>query len=251
MMTQTAGQRGESDATGVMAGPERPSPFEVGPVLSTVIIIFFLGVMAAVALVLHRIWPYLQDEHARLRPWQAFLMWTGEIAALFWFARFCFVRGMLRIRPDPSLSQQSKRRPWLIAASVFLGSVLVDMTVSFATAYDEHRAQQRAVTTEAEVKTTRFPGLDGEHQLNMGRAAGRIIQQGTLVAESANALKTLINSLRAKVGERGTLVDDFAFSFYNCTMTGVTFDGTRQVDAEGRHYVDYTIEYRQALSSIA
>ena len=107
------------------------------------------------------------------------------------------------------------------------------------------------VSTDGEIKVTRFPGLDGEHQLNMGRTGGKIIQQGTLVAASAAGLKTLINNLRAKVGERGTLVDDFAFSYYNCTMTGVTFDGARQVDAEGRHYLDYTVEYRQALSSIA
>ena len=107
------------------------------------------------------------------------------------------------------------------------------------------------VTTESEIKTTRFPGLNGEHHLNMGRAGGRIVHEGTLIAASASALKTLINDLRAKVGERGTLVDDFGFSYYNCTMISVTFDGSRQVDPQGNHYVDYTVEYRQALSSIA
>lgn len=106
------------------------------------------------------------------------------------------------------------------------------------------------VSTEAEVRTTRFPGLDGEHHLNMGRAGGRIVQEGTLIAASAAALKTLINSLRTKVGTRGTLVDDFGFSYYNCTLISVTFRGGRQVDPQGNHYLDYTVEYRQALSSI-
>lgn len=107
------------------------------------------------------------------------------------------------------------------------------------------------VTTESEIKTTRFPGLNGEHHLNMGRAGGRITQQGTLIAASAGALMTLINNLRSQAGQRGTLVDDFGFSYYNCTMLSVTFDGNRRVDPQGSHYVDYTVEYRQALSSIA
>jgi len=106
------------------------------------------------------------------------------------------------------------------------------------------------VTTESEIKTTRFPGLNGEHHLNMGRVGGRVTQQGTLIASSAGELKALMNNLRFKVGQRGTLVDDFGFSYYNCTMISVTFDADRKVDTQGDHYVDYTVEYRQALSSI-
>jgi hypothetical protein len=106
------------------------------------------------------------------------------------------------------------------------------------------------VSTEAEIKTTRFPGLDGEYHLNMGRVGGRLRQQGTLIAASASVLKTLINNLRSQVAQRGTLVDDFGFSYYNCTMVSVTFDGSRRVDPQGNHYLDYTVEYRQALSSI-
>jgi hypothetical protein len=107
------------------------------------------------------------------------------------------------------------------------------------------------VDTETEVKVTRFPGLDGEHHLEMGRRGGRIEQRGTLIAASASVLRTLINNVRSQVGERGTLVDDFGFSYYNCTMMKVSFDGTRSVDPQGNHYLDYTVEYRQALSSIA
>ena len=105
-------------------------------------------------------------------------------------------------------------------------------------------------TTEAEIRSTRFPGLDGEYQMHMGRAGGRIVQEGTLVAGSASALMTAINDLRSHVGTRGTLVDDFDFAYANCTMVRVTFDGHRQVDTQGNHYADYTVEYRQALSSI-
>ncbi len=107
------------------------------------------------------------------------------------------------------------------------------------------------VSTEAEIRTTRFPGLDGEYQMNMGRAGGRITQEGTLIAASASALRTLVNALRAQVGSRGTLVDDLGFSYAGCTLVRVTFSGERRVDAAGNHYADYVAEYRQALSSIA
>jgi len=106
------------------------------------------------------------------------------------------------------------------------------------------------VSTEAEIRRTRFPGLDGEYHMNMGRAGGRITQEGTLIESSAAALKTALNALRSCVGQRGTLVDDFGFSYYNCTLVSVTFRGGRQVDPQGNHYLDYTVEYRQALSSI-
>jgi hypothetical protein len=86
--------------------------------------------------------------------------------------------------------------------------------------------------------------------MNMGRAGGRITQEGTLIESSAAALKTALNALRSCVGQRGTLVDDFGFSYYNCTLVSVTFRGGRQVDPQGNHYLDYTVEYRQALSSI-
>ena len=107
------------------------------------------------------------------------------------------------------------------------------------------------VDTSAEIRTTRFPGLDGEYQMNMGRAGGRITQEGTLIAASASALRTLVNALRAQVGARGTLVDDLGFSYAGCTLVRVTFSGERRVDAAGNHYADYAAEYRQALSSIA
>ncbi len=107
------------------------------------------------------------------------------------------------------------------------------------------------VTTESEIRSTRFPGLDGEYQMNMGRAGGSIRQEGTLVASSASGLRTLVNALRAQVGSRGTLVDDLGFSYANCALVRVAFSGERRVDTAGNHYADYSAEYRQALSSIA
>ena len=103
---------------------------------------------------------------------------------------------------------------------------------------------------EERVKTTRFAGLDGEHHLRMGRSGAAVTQQGTLIGTSASNLKTQINALRAQVGERGTLVDDFGFSYADCLMVDVRFDGPRQKDADGKIYQDYTIVYRQADGSI-
>ena len=107
------------------------------------------------------------------------------------------------------------------------------------------------VATESEIRATRFPGLDGEYQMNMGRAGATLRQEGTLVASGASALKTLVNALRAQVGSRGTLVDDLGFSYAGCTLVRVAFSGERLVDPQGNHYADYVAEYRQALSSIA
>ena len=106
------------------------------------------------------------------------------------------------------------------------------------------------VTTETVIKTTRFPGLDGEYHLSMGRTGGRILQEGTLIGASGALLKTAVNNLRSQVGTRGTLVDDLGSSYYNCTMVRVTFDQPRETDPQGNHYAHYTVEYRQALSSI-
>lgn len=105
--------------------------------------------------------------------------------------------------------------------------------------------------TEAEIRATRFPGLDGEYQMNMGRGGATIRQEGTFIASSASALRAQINALRAQVGARGTLVDDLGFSYANCALARVTFSVERRVDAAGNHYADYSAEYRQALSSIA
>jgi hypothetical protein len=100
------------------------------------------------------------------------------------------------------------------------------------------------------VKVSRFPGLVGEHHLRMGRDGALITQTGTLIGTSASNLKTQINDLRAQAGERGTLVDDFGFTYADCLMTDLRFDGPRRKDADGRIHQDYTITYKQAVSSI-
>ena len=107
------------------------------------------------------------------------------------------------------------------------------------------------VDTEAEIRATRFPGLDGEYQMNMGRGGATLRQEGTLVASSAAALKTLVNALRAQVGSRGILVDDLGFTYAGCTLVRLSFSGERRVDPQGNHYADYVADDRQALSSIA
>ena len=110
----------------------------------------------------------------------------------------------------------------------------------------------RIVPAEASerVKTTRFAGIDGEHQLRMGRDGALITQTGTLIGTSASNLKGLVSALRDEVGERGTLTDDFGWDYDNCLMTDVRLDGPRRKDAEGRLYQDYPIAYRQAIASI-
>ncbi len=107
------------------------------------------------------------------------------------------------------------------------------------------------VETRADISSRRFPGLDGEYQMNMGRRGGTIRQEGTLISSSAAGLKTLVNALRAQVGTRGTLVDDLGFSYAGCTLSSVRFSAERRVDTQGNHYADYVAEYLQALSSIA
>ena len=43
-------------------------------------------------------YPHLVEEHRRLEPWQAALIWSGDVVALFWFVRY-FVAHYYQGRP--------------------------------------------------------------------------------------------------------------------------------------------------------
>jgi len=68
-------------------------------------------------------------------------------------------------------------------------------------------------------KRTSFPGLDGEARLTLGRRARPLAGQGTLKAETQDALQTLVEAIEAfRDGVAYTLVDTRGTSHEDCTL---------------------------------
>jgi hypothetical protein len=45
----------------------------------------FIATVICLAIGISAFWPYLLEEHRRLRPWQWIPLWLGDLTALFWF----------------------------------------------------------------------------------------------------------------------------------------------------------------------
>ncbi len=98
-----------------------------------------------------------------------------------------------------------------------------------------------------DVQVSRFPGINGEHHLLMGRSGRDVIQEGTLTASSASQLLSRVDSICNHVGQRGDLVDDLGWAYGNCVLLSFELTGPRRVDAAGRHCADYRLRYRQPI----
>ena len=110
------------------------------------------------------------------------------------------------------------------------------------------RVVVQAVTEE--IKVSRFPGVDGEHHLMMGRPGREIVQEGTLTAEAGGELLTRIGAISDQVGQRGDLVDDLGWVYGDCVLLSLELVGPRRVDAGGRHCADYRMRYRQPVDDV-
>ena len=102
-----------------------------------------------------------------------------------------------------------------------------------------------------ELRVSRFPGIDGEHHLLMGRPGREVIQEGTLTGTSASQLADRIGDICDQVGQRGSLVDDLDWSYADCVLLSFELTGPRRVDAEGRHCADYRLRYRQPVDDVS
>src|SRR5262245_3875127 len=53
--------------------------------------------------------PYLTIEHHRLEPWKAIGVWSGDLMALLWFARFAFMHAVLGRPLVPTFTPDRRR----------------------------------------------------------------------------------------------------------------------------------------------
>ena len=102
-----------------------------------------------------------------------------------------------------------------------------------------------------EIRTSRFPGIDGEHHLMMGQPGRRVVQEGTLTASSGGQLLSRTGAISAQVGQRGALVDDLGWTYGDCVLLSFELTGPRRVDAAGVHCADYRLTYRQPIDNVS
>ncbi|GEM_PF-1265090 len=116
--------------------------------------------------------------------------------------------------------------------------------------FDSGPSRVMVQAVEESVRVSRFPGLDGEHHLMMGRPGREVVQEGTLTASSGSGLLERMGAISDQVGERGTLVDDLGWTYADCVLMSFELVGARRVEASGRHCADYRMRYRQPLDDV-
>jgi hypothetical protein len=116
--------------------------------------------------------------------------------------------------------------------------------------FDSGPTRVMLTAVEEEVQVSRFPGIDGEHHLVMGRPGHDVIQEGTLTAASGSELLNRMGAICDQVGQRGDLVDDLGWTYADCVLLRFELAGPRRLDAGGRHCADYRLRYRQAMDEV-
>ena len=111
------------------------------------------------------------------------------------------------------------------------------------------RVVVQAVTEE--MRVSRFPGVDGEHHLMMGRPGREVLQEGTLTGTSGGELLGRIGAICDQVGQRGDLVDDLGWVYGDCVLLSFDLVGPRRVDAGAKHCADYRMRYRQPVDDVS
>lgn len=99
------------------------------------------------------------------------------------------------------------------------------------------------ITSRAAI--TQTPDATGTTVISQGLEPRAITQHGTLIADSAGQLQSLISRIEHYVGQGdATLVDENAKPWPHCVMRRFETNNPRRVGP--RHAVDYTIAYLQA-----
>lgn len=89
------------------------------------------------------------------------------------------------------------------------------------------------------------PGTIGASVINQGTAPRRLTQRGTLVADSAEALQALIDTIQNHVGAgSATLTDEHGKDWPDCLMQRIESAAFHRLGP--RYAVDYEITYLQA-----
>src|SRR5262249_47086522 len=87
--------------------------------------------------------PYLTIEHHRLEPWKALGVWSGDLMALLWFARFAFVHAVLG-RPLVSTFTPDRRRTFKLIMLAGAAALLIDLSLTLYLMWDERAGYARA-----------------------------------------------------------------------------------------------------------
>jgi hypothetical protein len=107
-------------------------------------------VLALLAVGLWANLPYLAAEHHRLEPWKIAGLWTGDVTALLWFARFAFIHAVLGRPLVPALASDVRGRFRFVLWSG-VAALVVDLTMTLYLMHDERAGYARGHVTTAQV----------------------------------------------------------------------------------------------------
>lgn len=163
----------------------------------------FVGTLAGLAVGIFAFWPYLVEEHRRLRPWQWIPMWLGDLSALFWF-----LTALVSPSPPPQLrsgrrtdaERRHHRRAFLVSMAV---AVAIDFTHTAHLHWQESRDFATADVVQGEVTSVRIrEGTDTTRyrvRVRFSDRANRVheepirVQRGDLHGLPMNTRKALVS----------------------------------------------------------
>jgi hypothetical protein len=100
--------------------------------------------------------PLLVEEHRRLEPWQAVLIWSGDVVVLFWFAHY-FVTHCYLCRP--LVGEAAGRRGKFAIISILL-ALAVDLTATVLLERHDRARFQAAEVVAGEVHAVELRNPD-------------------------------------------------------------------------------------------
>jgi hypothetical protein len=107
--------------------------------------VVFALTCAGLAFGLWALFPHLVEEHRRLEPWQAVLIWIGDVVALFWFVCY-FVMHTVQGRP-----LEGARTGRKIAIFSLVLALATDLAATVLLQRDDQQRFQAAVVVPGEV----------------------------------------------------------------------------------------------------
>jgi hypothetical protein len=103
--------------------------------------------------------PYLEVELRRVELWKAVGLFTSDLLALVWFARFAFDHGV-RGQPLCSQSVEAGRRTFKTVAIAGTAAVVIDLIFALYVMRDQRHGYETGLVTDAqvfEIKRERWP----------------------------------------------------------------------------------------------
>jgi hypothetical protein len=99
--------------------------------------------LAGLAVGIWAFFPYFEQEHNRLRPWQVILIWVGDAITLGWFLAFVIKHGVLDYPlRKRSVSSFLAEKEWVFALLSLLGAMSVDFGLTLYLIHEEQIGYQ-------------------------------------------------------------------------------------------------------------